>query len=185
MNKKMTEYYISVDVETSGPNPSEYSLLSIGACTVDEPYLTFYVELKPVNEQFLESALKVSGLSFECLKEIGKPPKEAMEAFAAWLEEVVPEGKSPVFVAFNAPFDWLFVADYFHRYLGYNPFGHKALDIKAFYMGMAGVPWRETGMMHLSNKYLGDRTLTHHALADALDQAEIFSALLEELKKRR
>ena len=79
----------------------------------------------------------------------------------------------------------MFVADYFHRYLGYNPFGHKALDIKAFYMGMAGVPWRETGMMHISKKYLGNRPLTHHALSDAVDQAEIFRLLLEEAEKKR
>ena len=28
------ETYISVDIETAGPNPSQYSLLSIGACSV-------------------------------------------------------------------------------------------------------------------------------------------------------
>ncbi len=30
------EAYISVDVETSGPNPGDYDLLSIGACRVDD-----------------------------------------------------------------------------------------------------------------------------------------------------
>ncbi len=28
------ETYISVDIETAGPNPGGYAMLSIGACTV-------------------------------------------------------------------------------------------------------------------------------------------------------
>jgi hypothetical protein len=36
---------VSVDVETSGPAPGRYSLLAIGACLVDNPGHSFYVEL--------------------------------------------------------------------------------------------------------------------------------------------
>lgn len=36
------ELYISVDVETSGPVPGIYSLLSIGACLVSEPAQSIY-----------------------------------------------------------------------------------------------------------------------------------------------
>ena len=56
-------------------------------------------------------------------------------AFAAWLERVAPSGSRPVFVALNAPFDWMFVADAAWRHLGRNPFGTSALDIKALYIG--------------------------------------------------
>ncbi|RLA29121.1 MAG: 3'-5' exonuclease, partial [Gammaproteobacteria bacterium] len=35
------EVYLSVDVETSGPIPGEYSLLTIGACDVSDPKQTF------------------------------------------------------------------------------------------------------------------------------------------------
>ena len=68
-SKIFQEVYISVDVETAGPNPGQYSLLSIGACTLDEPPDTFYVELKPVNLQALPQALEISQLSLE---ELGK-----------------------------------------------------------------------------------------------------------------
>lgn len=172
------ETYISVDVETSGPNPGTYSLLSIGACLVDQPQTNFYIELQPVHAAATQEALRVSQLDLAQLKAHGTPPKEAMTRFAAWVADVTPADSHPVFVAFNAPFDWMFINDYFDRYLGYNPFGHKALDIKAFYMGMAGVPWRETGMSRVSDRYLSSRTLTHHALQDAIDQAEIFRNLL-------
>ena len=110
----------------------------------------------------------------------GVPPAQAMARFEYWLSGAVPRNLRPVFVAFNAVFDWMFVNDYFHRYLGRNPFGHAALDIKAFYMGVSGVDWAETSMRTIGRRYLGDRTLTHHALRDAMDQAEIFRKLLDE-----
>jgi len=172
--------YISVDVETAGPNPSLYALLSIGACPVLDANRGFYVELKPTSMDATLDALATSGLSLELLKETGLEPAEAMTRFAAWLEEIVPSAKRPVFVAFNAPFDWMFVNDYFHRFLGRNPFGHTALDMKAFYMGLSGSRWSETAMRHVSTHYASKRTLTHHALQDAQDQAHLFQAMLRE-----
>jgi DNA polymerase III epsilon subunit-like protein len=127
------EAYISVDVETAGPNPSQYSLLSIGACTVWQPQSNFYVELQPINEDMRSEAFAIHGLTIEALRENGTAPGEAMSQFETWLKEVVPVGQHPIFVAFNAPFDWMFVSDYFHRYLGHNPFGHAALDILSTY----------------------------------------------------
>ena len=105
-------------------------------------------------------------------------PKEAMSAFTDWVRRVVPENARPVFVAFNAPFDWMFINDYFHRYLGENPFGHSALDIKAYFMGQTGIDWSETSMKHISSHFLEERRLTHNALKDAQDQAEIFQKVL-------
>jgi DNA polymerase III epsilon subunit-like protein len=179
----IAETYISVDIETAGPNPASYSLLTIGACLVGSHPSTFYVELKPVNMHALPEALAVSRLSMQRLAERGAEPSVAMRQFEAWVKEVAPPGSQAVFVAFNAAFDWMFVNDYFHRYLGRNPFGYSALDIKSLYMGVSGVTWLETTMTHVSARYLGDRQLTHHALRDAMDQAEIFAKVLQEAKK--
>jgi DNA polymerase III epsilon subunit-like protein len=106
-----------------------------------------------------------------------------MGRFDSWLATLVPPGVEPVFVGFNAPFDWMFVNDYFHRFLGRNPFGHAALDIKSFYMGLAGVQWSETTLRQVSQRYLENRPLTHHALRDALDQATIFRKMLLDAQK--
>ena len=174
------EVLISVDIETAGPAPRGYSILSIGACVVFEPVKTFYVELQPINASFQPEALKVSGLSLETLKMNGLTPVDGMARFADWLAEVTPREHRPVFVAFNAPFDWMFVNDYFHNFIGYNPFGHNALDIKAFYMGMTGSCWHETSMKNITRHYFGERSLSHQAMQDALDQAEIFRRMLAE-----
>lgn len=174
------EACISVDVETAGPNPSQYALLSIGACLVRDPQRTFYAELQPTSRAFQPQALAVSGLSLESLAQRGLPPADALARFEAWVEAEMPAGQRPIFVAFNAPFDWMFVNDYFHRFLGRNPFGHAALDLKTFYMGLTGAPWSETTMRHVAPRYLGDRQLTHHALRDAQDQAELFRRMMDE-----
>lgn len=179
------EWYVSVDVEAAGPTPSLYALLSIGACLVARPEERFYIELQPVVLASLPEAAAVHHLSFERLTAEGVPPADAMARFAGWLDSVVPAGGRPVFVAFNAVFDWMFVNDYFYRFLGYNPFGHAALDIKAFYMGLRRTRWSETSMRVLSPHYLDGRMLSHHALDDALAQAEIFRRLLVEASSIR
>lgn len=179
-----TETYISVDVETAGPFPGNYSLLAIGACLVTDPNKNFYVEIQPVNSDATAEALEISQLDLAALQENGLPPKEAMSRFSQWVAGATPEGSQPIFVAFNAPFDWMFISDYFYRYLGHNPFGHKALDIKAFYMGFMGVPWDKTGWRTVANRYLNNRLLSHHALQDAQDQAEVFRQMLAEQSGR-
>ena len=176
-----SEVFISVDIETAGPNPSQYSLLTIGACTIGARPETFYIELKPVNEKFTPEAYAQHRLDIKRLAERGQPPAKAMANFEKWIKKAeVPNGQRPIFLSFNAPFDWMFVNDYFHRYLGRNPFGHAALDIKSFYMGMSGVKWEDTSMRVVGPRYLRDQQLTHHALRDALDQAEIFHKMLAD-----
>ncbi len=179
-NQAPEEVYIVVDVEASGPSPVQYALLSIGACKVGLPRQTFYVELQPDKEAFTPEAMAVNRLCLEKLAVEGLPPAEAMQQFADWVARVVPEDARPVFTAFNAPFDWMFVDHYFHRYLGHNPLGYSALDIKAYFMGLQGVSWGETSYEQISLQYLGKRELTHHALEDAINGAEIFQAILDE-----
>jgi ribonuclease T len=177
-----SEFYISVDIEAAGPSPTFYSMLSIGACTLQEPRYTFYLELKPVHNEKNQNALKISGLDWHKLKEEGIHPQDAIPQFAQWIVDVTPEGYQPIFLAFNAVFDWLFVNEYFYRFYGSNPFGHKALDIKAYYMGLHGVTWEETAMRYLSAHYLNNQDLTHNALQDAVDQADIFQKMLQDAK---
>lgn len=171
------ETFISVDVETAGPNPSQYSMVSIGACLVDDPESGFYVELRPDKADFVPSSLDVGGLTMDYLAEEGVDPQTAMEQFRDWVISVLPDTHVPVFVGFNAPFDWMFVNDYFLRYLGKNPFGHSALDIKAYYMGATGSSWARTSMRFLSPLYLDGSKLSHNALGDARDQARIFRGI--------
>ena len=176
--------YISVDIEASGPIPGRYSMLAIGACLVDDLARTFYAELQPTSTQSDPEAMAVHGLSLQTLQLSGRPPAEVMGAFDQWLREVCPPPVRPVFVAYNAPFDWMFVHDAFVTALGRDPFGHTALDIRALYVGWSRRPWQEIRFDELAERYLGARRLTHHALEDALAQAEMLRGLMKEMGER-
>jgi len=178
------DFFVVVDVETTGPNPGTYSLLSIGACTIGDPQQTFYIELKPDRPGSTLEASSIHKLSLDSLRKLGIAPKEAMESFANWLDSVIPVGKTPVFTAFNTPFDWMFINVYFHRYFGGNPFGHKALDIKALYMGVINTNWESTSYIDISRHYGVEPMLSHHALEDALQSAELLKLIINDMNRR-
>ena len=166
------EVLISVDIEASGPSPSTGSLLSIGACVVDDPRVAIYIELKPLPDRaWDEGAARVHQLNREHLEESGLEPEDAMADFETWIAEAS-SGSRPVFVGFNAPFDWMFVADYFWRYIGRNPFGVSALDLKSYYMGVENVQrWDLTRRTAVDERLGLAPDHSHHALEDARGQA--------------
>jgi DNA polymerase III epsilon subunit-like protein len=175
------EFYIVVDIEANGPTPCQYAMASLGAATVSTPRESFYREFKPDRTAIDKESMGVHGLTFEKLKSEGVTPQIAMEEFAGWVKRVTPPDAVPVFCAFNAPFDWMFVNDYFHRYLGYNPFGYKALDIKALFMGHHGTTWEETSHFAISAAYNKPESLSHHAREDALQEAELLEEILKDM----
>lgn len=177
------EIYISVDVEASGPFPPTYSMLSIGACVVGDPKASFYAELKPISEQVVAEAIRVVGKPLEHFANNGREPKDAMVAFEEWVKSTS-GGHTPIFVGFNAAFDWAFVNWYFHTYLGRTPFGIAPLDIKAYYMGLRGVDWEETRSGRIPEMFKGPAAQTHNALDDARSQAQMFERMLRYDQER-
>jgi DNA polymerase III epsilon subunit-like protein len=97
-----------------------------------------------------------------------------MRQFSQWVRYIAGTDGTPVFVGFNAAFDWSFVNYYFHRYLGENPFGFAALDIKSLYMGAARTGWRQTRSSEIAAALHPTRVSDHDALHDAQYQAELF-----------
>jgi hypothetical protein len=107
-----------------------------------------------------------------------------MTLFAEWVNSFRGENQSVVFVGFNAPFDWSFVNYYFHKFIGTNPFGFSALDIKAYYMGATGCNWGDTRSSKIEERLKPKLAGNHEALHDALYQAELFR-LIRRTRKRR
>ncbi len=96
MEEESQEAFVSVDVETAGPNPAQYALLSVGACLVSDPERGPYVELKPSSLNATTEALSVHQLPLEQLAETVLPPSDAMSRFETWLKAKVPAGYKPV-----------------------------------------------------------------------------------------
>ncbi len=175
------EVYFSVDIESSGPIPGEYSLLALGSCLVVDgilgPSEKFYRELKPLNANYVPRALEVSGFDMNRLVREGMEPVKAMADFEGWILERSGRNR-PIFLGFNATFDWSFVNWYFHKFLGRNPFGISGLDIKAYSMGKLSLRWGQTTKWQLNRKFRTIHKHTHNALDDAVEQAELFNLIL-------
>ncbi|MET9465324.1 3'-5' exoribonuclease [Streptomyces sp. NPDC006544] len=181
--------YLSVDVEADGPVPGPYSMISFGACVAgrqdgaaytaaDPEQDTFYRELRPISEQFVPGALAVSGLDRDRLVREGAEPAAAMAEFRAWVREVC-AGAQPVMCAYPASFDWMFLYWYLMSFGGDSPFGHSGcLDMKTLYAAKARVPLRAAVKRLMPAELLSRRPHTHHALDDAIEQAELMSSLM-------
>lgn len=174
---KKRECFVSVDVETSGPVPGDYSMLSLGACVVGDDGEGFYVEVKPLNKNAVPEALKVSGFDLAKLAKTGERPEDALARFRDWVA-AARAGAMPVFVGFNAGFDWSFVNWYFIHFLGENPFGFAPLDVKSYYMGLTGCSWGDTKSSRIRAEFQPAKAGDHHALTDARAQAEMFEKML-------
>ncbi|WP_043259778.1 3'-5' exonuclease [Streptomyces hokutonensis] len=181
--------YISVDVEADGPIPGPYSMLSLGAAVAgtqdadgftaaDPEKQTFYRELRPIGTEFVPEALAVSGLDRERLLDEGAEPAVALAEFSAWVREVA-VGAQPVMCGYPASYDWMFLYWYLIRFTGASPFGHSGcLDMKTLYATKARLPLRAVAKGTMPRELLSRRRHTHHALDDAIEQAELFANLM-------
>lgn len=184
--------YISVDIEADGPIPGPYSMISFGAAVAgrqdaegyapaDPEAQTFYRELRPISEEFVSEALAVSGLDRDRLVAEGSEPAVAMAEFSAWVREVsrAGGGAQPVMCGYPAAYDWTFLYWYLMRFTGASPFGHSGcLDMKTLYATKARLPLRAVAKGTMPRELLSERRHTHHALDDAIEQAELFSNLM-------
>jgi ABC-type glycerol-3-phosphate transport system substrate-binding protein len=186
-NERAVDIYFSADVETDGPIPGQFSILSfalVQAGSFDGKLFTapkdysqsFYRELRPIGTYWDADALRVNGLDRERLLREGELPKVAMTEAAKWIKGIVGDAK-PVLVAYPLSFDWSWLYWYFTSFseVG-SPFNHSlCFDIKTAYAVKASVPISEAGKSKLLPSLRPQGPHTHHALDDAIEQAEIFA----------
>ena len=185
--KGAADVYFSADVETDGPIPGPFSILSFAlvfAGTFDGQHFssptqyvqTFYRELKPISESYQEEALRVNGLDRAWLCKNGVGPELAMSEAYDWIMGLVGNSK-PVLVAYPLSFDWAWLYWYFTRFSPKgSPFNHSlCFDIKTAYAIKAAIPISEAGKSKLLPSLRPRGVHTHHALDDAIEQAEVFA----------
>jgi hypothetical protein len=183
--------YFSADVETDGPIPGPFSILSFAivyAGAFDGSRFVrpqdyerrIYKELRPISDQFQLEALRVNGLDRNRLCREGEPPESAMTEACRWVQDAAGHAK-PVLVAFPLSFDWTWLYWYFIRFSAHgSPFDYsRCFDIKTAFAVKAGIPISESGRSRIHQFLLPQRPHTHHALDDAIEQAEIFANVFE------
>jgi hypothetical protein len=187
--KAAKDIYFSADVETDGPIPGPYSMLSFalvlaGAFNGREFSAptnfekTFYRELRPISDTYQSEALRVNGLDRDRLVREGGDPATVMTEAARWVKDLAGSA-NPILVAYPLSFDWSWLYWYFTKFAkDGSPFNHSlCYDVKTAYAVKAGVPISEAGRSKLLPSLRPDSTHTHHALDDAKEQAEVFARL--------
>mgnify|MGYP001559664527 CR=1 FL=1 len=159
--------YIMVDIEANGPIPGDYSMTSLGAVIVDEMLnKTFKINIKPISAKCDPARIKF----MDDKNAVGA--KEAMQKFKEWLNRNV--SGTPILISDNNGFDWMFICWYFWHFLEENPMGFSSQSLSSLYKGLKKD-------LNLKIDSLRKRDLTHDALEDALDNAEIFLELKKEI----
>lgn len=161
-----------IDIESDGPIPGDYSMVSFGAVLVNEALDTrFYGQLKPISEQWNPDALAVAELTREeCLA--FEDPLSVMTRFAQWIKDN--NRGCPQFYSDNNGFDWQFINWYFHHFIGENPFGYTSVNIGSLYKGLVGD-------MFQNFKHLRKTEHTHHPVDDAVGNAEALLYMKREM----
>jgi len=188
----LTDVYFSADVETDGPIPGPFSMLSFALVyagtfdgdTFQRPdslnSVGFYRELRPISNNFQADALRVNGLDRDRLTLEGQAPDVAMNEAADWIKSLTSGGR-PILVAYPLSFDWSWLYWYFISFAkNGSPFSHsQCFDLKTAFAIKARRPIAQSGRSALFSSLRSGREHSHHALDDAFEQADIFANLFE------
>jgi hypothetical protein len=180
----VAEIYLSTDVESDGPIPGPHSMLSFAsaAYTPDKRLVsTFSANLHtlpgaaghPATLRFWAE----NPAAWEACRQDPEEPAVAMARYLAWVKGLA--GR-PVFVAYPAGYDFLFVYWYLMRFVGESPFSHSALDIKTFAMAMLRGEYRDAVKRNMPRRWFDELPHTHVALDDAIEQGALFCNMLAE-----
>lgn len=161
-----------VDVESDGPIPGDYSMISFGAVIVEQDLdRTFYGQLKPISEKWIPEALAVSGFNRDETLEFDDP-KMVMEKFSKWIDENCKT--RPLFFSDNNGFDWQFINWYFIHFLDNNPFGFSSTNLGSLYKGLVKDTFKNF-------KHLRKTRHTHNPVDDAMGNAEALLHMKNEM----
>lgn len=174
----MPEVYVSTDVEADGPIPGPHSMLSFGSAAFDASgtmLSTFTANLETLagatgHPETMAWWQSEPAAWAECRRE-PRPADAVMPEYVRWLKGL--PGK-PVFVAYPAAYDFMFVYWYLIRFAGESPFSFSALDMKSYAMAVLGTEYRETTKRRMPKAWMSERPHTHRALDDAIEQGELF-----------
>jgi hypothetical protein len=180
----MAEVYVSTDVETDGPIPGPNSMLSFASAA--------YLPDKTLVSTFTANLETLAGAAgdprtlawwqqhreaWEATRTDIQEASDVMPRYVAWVKAL--PGK-PVFVAYPAGFDFLFVYWYLIRFAGESPFSFAALDIKSYAMALLKTEYRETTKRNMPRRWFDPLAHSHVALDDAIEQGALFCNMLAE-----
>ena len=184
------EVYVSIDVETDGPIPGDYSMLQLGAAAFEAGSET-EIDVFSRNLARLPGASQhpdtmawwaKQGDLYQRMTKETTGPLIAMQDFAIWAKKL--PGK-PVLVAYPAGFDQLHVYWYLMHFKVQHPFSFSCIDIKSYAMALLGEDYRTCTKRGFPKHWFpSDYSHTHDALDDAIGQGKLFIRMLQESRRK-
>lgn len=177
---------IVVDVETTGLDIADCSLLSIGALSFDEPENTFYGECRMRPGALIQNEVpEITGFSFEDMADPSKPTvKVLMGKFIKWMEQF----PDRTLAGASVGFDFAMLEAEAVRTGHGKPFHYRTVDLHSLayvkYLQIHGEPLIKDGRSRLGLKgsveFVGmeDPREVHNALVDAKLTAEALSRII-------
>jgi 3' exoribonuclease, RNase T-like/Prokaryotic homologs of the JAB domain len=181
----MSEIYISTDIETDGPIPGPNSMLSFGSVAFNdrgEEIGSFTANLWELTDARpdpdTQAWWKTQPEAWQAARTNPEAAADVMPRYVAWIKTL--PGK-PVFVAYPAGFDFLFVYWYLIRFTGGSPFSFSAVDIKTYAMALLDCGYRDATKKNWPADWSRDTgPHTHCALDDAREQGLSFMRMLQD-----
>jgi hypothetical protein len=166
------ELYFSTDIEADGPLPYQFAVnvTPLADAKQDPDTMAFWA-----HNPEAYAATKIDQVD----------PWSAMRRYVAWVDATCKGHHSkieyrPVFVAFPAGFDFLFMYWYMVKFAGRSPFSFSALDLKSYAMAKLGCQYRASAKRNFPAEWFPkDLPHTHVAIDDAIEQGHLFLNMLK------
>ena len=186
----MPEILVSVDVETTGPIPGPFSMISFGGVAydpADKEISRFKINLHELPDAgWHPDTMKWWDTvpdAWECATKNPVEPKEAILRFVQWLNTLPGQ---PKLMGWPLPFDYMFLYWYCIYFVSKAPFGFDGIDIKSYAMAALRSPTLdEISKRALQRRlFLPDSELSHDPVDDAAQQAKLFFGLRKTIESR-
>lgn len=168
---------IFVDVETTGLESSDCSIVSIGGVELENPSNRFYIECKPwAGAVIEEKALMVNGFTREYLSGITNSIGVAIKAFDDWAATACKDG---IMGGHNVNFDHSFLATSYLKFLKRPPSVYSELEdlMEVFTQSRYFTGYGRSLNKVLESLGLKREPDPHHALRGAMLEAEAYSRI--------
>lgn len=180
------ELYFSVDIETDGPIPGKFSMLSFGAAVFSRTAFlnkTFSANLETLPGAFTDPDTskwwESQPEAWEACRKDLQDPEKAIISFIDWVDEVCENTYTPIFVAYPSGFDFTFMYWYMINFAGRSPFSFSSLDIKTAASVVLNKKYRQINKTAMKRKFKMSNKHSHIAIEDAIEQGNV---LLEIFK---
>lgn len=194
---KVRAIYFATHIESDGPIPGKFSLLSVGmnACAIEtmkgelisldpnDPINSFYTDLKPVTDNFDEEYLERTWLDRHDLVDNGTDPEEEMDDLYEWVTTL--SGSyggftQPIFLGYPLTRSWMFIYWYLMTYSAKgSPFDENSqVDIATLFSVKLDRPFARMPYYRNGPK---EMMLSHPDFPDSLGHAKVYGTMFNNL----